>query len=532
MRNQVRVVIALAALMCLPAAAQADASDSSPAVRTDKGVVVGAAQGGVARFIGIPYAAPTGGANRFRAPQPRQPWSTPLQATQQVAPCAQDAYGVRSDNEDCLILNVFAPPRLAGRKPVMVYLHGGGYTAGTSNDFDPTAIVERAGVVVVTVDYRLGAFGFLALPGLDAESPHGTSGNYALLDQQAALRWVQRNIARFGGNPRNVTLFGGSAGAGSIVSQLVSPGAAGLFQRGIVQSLPSTANRTLDEAQNEWLAAIDQANLPAPDGVDLGCPTDVAPSALVACLEAAPAQKLADVGQDVASSGPIVDGYVIPTFQQDAFSTGRFNRVPLILGSNLNEGTFFVSSSIPTQADYLSALEGVVGPAFAPQVAAMYPADAYGGSYTLAYAAVLGDVIITCPTQQVRAALSRHVPVYGYEFRQPDPVLFYETSTLPDMVLGDTHLSELAYVFGVDAEGAPLPAGPDRALSQTVIDYWTGFARTGSPNLPDGSARPHWPSYQDGSNSRLLSLSTPVTTASGAAFNADHHCDVWNAPSE
>ena len=527
------VGFAASVLLIATQAAAVPPGTEAPVAETDKGQVIGELRGDVAVFLGIPYAAPTGGAARFRPAQPREPWSTPLEATELAAPCAQTAQlGMPSTNEDCLIVNVFAPRQLAGRRPVMVFVHGGFYTGSSSNPFDATALVEQAKVVVITVNYRLGAFGMLALPGLVSESPNGTAGNYAVLDQQAALRWVQRNIENFGGDPRNVTYFGQSAGAGFLTAHLVAPESANLFARGISQSLPGQITRTLAQAQTVWLTAINRANLAPPQGVSLGCPTTLAADELVSCLRAAPADKVAAIAT-VTTASPIVDGRVIPVAPLSAFRSGEFHRVPVIVGSNRDEGTFFVSAPITSQAAYEANLAGRFGPGAVPGLLAQYPASRFGGSFTQAFAAAMGDQLISCNSELTRQALSAFVPVYGYEFSQPNPALLRPVPSIPGLVSGATHTAELAYVFGT-AAGAPLPPGADLDLSEKMIAYWTSFAHGGDPNVPAGQGRkagfedrPDWPAY-GGREPSLLSLSTPVSVESVAAFNQEHTCAFWN----
>ena len=254
--------IRIAAVACLAAATltscAAAASPGSPGqgsgralvVRTADGSVRGKAAGATAEYPGIPYAAPPVGALRWQPPRPAAPWHGVREATSFAPYCAQPASppGVGSTSEDCLYLNVFAPSDASDRNlPVMVYIHGGSLLVGESNDYNPAALV-RNGVIVVTINYRLGALGFLADTAL-ASTPGGPSGDYGLMDQQAALRWVQRNIGGFGGDPRNVTLFGESAGGLSVLAQLASPSARGLFQRAIVES------GTYDMAQQSLASA-------------------------------------------------------------------------------------------------------------------------------------------------------------------------------------------------------------------------------------------------------------------------------------
>jgi para-nitrobenzyl esterase len=222
----IAVVVAAIATFLPPTAANANLS-SFPVARTDKGLIKGTRVGDVREFLGVPYAAAPVGDLRWRPPQPAASWHGVRSATQFGAHCAQNAgpFGVASGTEDCLFLNVFQPRFAlpgAPAAPVMVWIHGGALVVGESDDYNPTALVQR-GVIVVTINYRLGALGFLAHPALASESPQGAAGNYGLMDQQAALQWVQRNIRNFGGNPHNVTIFGESAGGLSVHSQLVSP---------------------------------------------------------------------------------------------------------------------------------------------------------------------------------------------------------------------------------------------------------------------------------------------------------------------
>ncbi|MGH9045441.1 MAG: carboxylesterase/lipase family protein [Acidimicrobiales bacterium] len=504
----------------------------APVVKTSDGPVVGAFDRGVAEFLGVPYAATTAGANRWRPPQPIERSSTPLSTTSFAQPCAQTAQaGPASDNENCLALNIYAPRTLRGKHPVLVFLHGGANTGGSSNAYTANLMPARTGAVVVGVNYRLGFLGFGALPGLNAENSHGSSGNYGLLDQQAALRWIKRNIASFGGDPREVTLFGQSAGAIDTIDQLVSPEAKGLFERAISESLVGPgATETLDQATADSIAAINRADEPPPNGVDLGCPTTVSPAALVACLRAASIAKLATI----ASPGPIIDGYVVPRQPIEAFASGHFNHVPVVLGSNHDEGTllFFVSSSVPSQAAFDSAIGERFGAANEAAIVSRYPARRYRGSFTQALAAAVGDALIACNTEAFRRVISPYVPTYGYEFNQLNPALLLPVSSAPGIIQGDTHTSELAYVFGFSARGALGPS--DLALSKKFMTYWVRFAQSGDPNVPmsqhaSGIDRlPKWHLYH-GRRPMLLSLGTPVEPESVASFDAVHNCEFWNA---
>ncbi|MBD0272969.1 MAG: carboxylesterase family protein [Acetobacteraceae bacterium] len=529
------------------ATAQAQSPNASPTIQTESGAVVGRSAGNTAQFLGIPYAAPPTGALRFRPPQPRAPWSAPLQATEFGSPCPQPPrLGSPSANEDCLFLNVFAPTRGPGRRPVMVFIHGGSFTAGNGGvalngpDYTGTEIVEQAGVVVVTINYRLSVLGFLAAPALDAEDPRGVSGNYGLQDQQLALRWVKRNIENFGGDPGNVTVFGESAGGISVLYHLVSPDAGGLFQRAIVESSNDALSVPLAQAEAIY----------APIVAALGCggAADTA-----ACLRAVPVEAIVNSG---LAAGPILDGATVPRQPRDAFAAGQFNRVPVIMGTNSDEGTYFLSAAAiaagraPTPADYANAIQANFGAAAAQAIEAAYPLEEYP-SPGQALAAILTDSFFACPTELVRTSLARTVPTYGYEFAKQAFVPNFPVPKGPGLTLGATHTAELAYVFGHDAKGAPLPQGPDRDLSDAIIRYWTNFAASGNPNrataggdaradrqpqqqaqssgaddgqgAPAGEGRrgPRWPAYTKPSG-RVLSLSAQIRPEGG--FAEAHRC--------
>ena len=525
-------ILALALACALGLGGRAHAAENPVASRpvaisTDKGVVVGVAGDGVAAFLGIPYAAPPVGDLRFRAPQPRAAWTAPLQATTYGSPCPQSArLGSPSLNEDCLYLNVWAPVH-EGRKPVMVFIHGGSFNAGNGGmvpggpDYSGADIAERADVVVVTINYRLSILGYLTAPALDAENPQHVSGNYGLQDQQAALAWVKRNIAQFGGDPGNVTLFGESAGGISVLYQLVSPGAADLFQRAIVESSNDGASLPLAAAEP----------LEAPVIAALGCggASDVA-----ACLRTLPVATIINSGLVV---GPPIDGYTVPQQPPAAFAAGQFNHVAAIIGTNANEGTYFLAVATlaaghPLTASDYAAVIGANYPTAVAQIEAAYPLASYDTPAD-ALAAIETDSFFACPSDAVRTALAPQVPVWGYEFAQPNPAVNFPLPVAPGIDLRDSHTTELAYVFGHDGSGNPL-TGQDRRLSDTVIGYWTRFAASGNPNSALRSAAPRelddglvpWPRY-DGSQPQVLSLRTPIGETTD--FAAGHHCALWKS---
>jgi para-nitrobenzyl esterase len=502
-----------------------------PGVPTDKGRVIGGETAKMDEYLGIPYAAPPVGDLRWRPPQPAAHWSAPLDATHFASHCPQleSPFGSPSSSEDCLYLNVYVPKELPKGKdkpkgnkhrlPVMVWLHGGGMVVGESDDYDPTRLVER-GDVVVTVNYRLGFLGFLAHPALTAESPDHASGNYGLMDQQAALQWVQRNIRNFQGDRNNVTIFGESAGGLSVHSHLVSPLSAGLFDRAIVESgAYSLTQPSLSAAENAGTGTASA----------VGCTTQTA-----ACLRAVPVETLlANQPPTPGAVGPDVDGKVLTQSIQPAFQSGQFNRVPVIEGSNHDEFTIFTKISV-------ESLVGPIGPALYPVVVGIlvptlglhqsvaavlneYPITNYasGGE---AVSAIGTDAVFACPARTAVRALSQFVPAYAYEFNDPNaPQPFVPPASFPYKAF---HASELAYLFDSTTLGGHAPFTPDQeALAAHMVNYWTQFARTGTPN---GSGSPQWPAYTAASDTyQSLEPPTPKPTS---GFATDHHCRFWDSP--
>jgi para-nitrobenzyl esterase len=515
-------LLAWLTLVALPPAASA-----AGVVPTNEGPVRGAESAAVKEYLSIPYAAPPVGELRWRPPQPHARWRRPLGATHFGSHCPQTASfaGAASTSEDCLYLNVFVPNEGPGRGlakhlPVMVWIHGGGFTSGESDDYDPTRLVQQ-GVVVVTLNYRLGALGFLAHPALSAESGDHSSGNYGLMDQQAALRWVQRNIAKFGGNPKNVTIFGQSAGGLSVYAQLASPLAAGLFQRAIAQS--GSYAMTLQSLSQAEASGVGVAT-------SLGCSNE---TTAAACLRAAPVSKiLADQTTDNGFSiVPPVDGHVLPHSLEAAFQSGDFNRVPVIEGTTHDEFTLFYKLAVE---DIFGVFPPVAYPfvvsifvpelhvqATAAEVLFQYPLGAYGESVGRAVSAITTDVAFSCPARRATQAMSQFVPTFQYELKDPNvPQVFVPPASFP---YGAYHGSDLLFLFDSPTRGhAPLSAAEDR-LAEAMVRYWTQFARTADPN---SASTPKWSPYEVGTEA-LQSLEPP-TPVSETGFAGDHKCAFWD----
>src|SRR5499425_1279890 len=371
------------------------AAPQSPVVATDLGPVRGVATGTMQEFLGIPYAAAPVGDLRWRPPQEHARWNGVRNATSFGPHCPQVAtpYGTPSTSEDCLVLNVFTPMKtnegLPHLLPVMFWIHGGGLVVGESDGYDPSNLVAQ-NVIVVTINYRIGELGFLAHSALTAESSNGASGNYGLLDQQAALRWVQRNIRAFGGNPDNVTIFGESAGGLSVHAQLASPLAAHLFHKAIVESgAYSLVQPSLSAAEAAGAAFAASA----------GCAD---PSTAAACLRSLPVATIL-AHQPSGTMVPNLDGFVLPQTVRAAFTTGQFNHVPVIEGSNHDEWRLFVAQTeaathiVLSAAGYVPAIAATlrVPLSVATAIANVYPLSDFS-SPSVALGAVGTDAIFAC----------------------------------------------------------------------------------------------------------------------------------------
>ncbi|HEY2523091.1 MAG TPA: carboxylesterase family protein [Streptosporangiaceae bacterium] len=497
-------------------------SGSAPLVATSNGVVRGAAVAGGYAFRGLPYAAPPVGKLRWRPPAPAASWHGVRDATSFGPSCPQGSptFTLGPTSEDCLYLNVSAPTLRPGAdRPVLVWIHGGGFTTGAGRDYDPAQLVAD-GAVVVTINYRLGALGFLAHPAL-ASRPGGPAGNYGLMDQQAALRWVRANIGRFGGNPHNVTIAGQSAGGLAVLDHLVSPGSRGLFQRAIIESgsfaLTQQPLATAEAAGQDF-------------AVKAGCPDQTA-----ACLRQLPVSALTQSFPAVAIPG-VADGQVLPESVGTALAAGRFARVPVLNGTNHDEERFFVTLGLTvsggtyvpipgdgtvTPASYqtdISAVLGVSGTR-AAAIAAQYPVTAYP-SPAVAFSTLVGDANFACPALQIDRWTAARVPTFAYEFNDDNAPARY-VPTIPPPVA--THQSELQYLFGLPGTIPATLTASQQALAASMQAAWVKFAASGQP----GSAAVPWPAVGGGAT-RMVSLVPPEPQAE-TDFPARHHCGFWAA---
>jgi para-nitrobenzyl esterase len=454
-------------------------------VQLDSGLISGV--DGV--FRGIPYAAPPVGNLRWREPQPVAHWDGVRKADQFGAICMQPApRGATSApnmSEDCLFLNVWtAASSASDRRPVMVWIHPGGYQTGSGSTpgYDGEALAKK-GVVLVTINYRLGVFGFFSHPELTKESEHHASGNYALMDQAAALGWVQKNIAAFGGDPQRVTVFGDSAGSSSIANLMGSPRVKGLFQRAVGESgawmgLSLTPARTLAEAE--------QAGVKIAEG--LQAPT-------LEALRAKPAEDLLKAGR---AGGPVVDGWFLPEDVGTVFAGHKQNDVPLLVGSNQDEGTFFLQ---PTTAGKFIERSRMRYGDQADAFLKLYPAgtdEEANASQLAAFRDELAFVMRVWVRAQTKIGQSKAF-LYYFTHQPPPPV---GATSRGGFGSGATHGSEAQYIFG-NLLAPRAWTDLDHRVSEMLSSYWVNFAMNGDPN---GKGLQKWPAFDDRNSDRPMVL--------------------------
>lgn len=478
-------------------------------------------EAGLRIFEGVPYAAAPVGALRWRSPEAPVPWTAVRDATKPGSRCIQDVradpdFGRRT-SEDCLNLTVWAPQDATRNspRPVMVWIHGGGFLNGSSDIYNSHWLARRGDIVVVTINYRLGALGFLAHPALAGRDAAGEEpGNYGLADQQAALRWVRDNIADFGGDPGKVTIAGESAGAMSVCDHLVAPESAGLFRAAIMQSGPCQAQADLPAAERVSLAYA--ARVGCRDAADVQCLLDV------------PASRLQDgplyvhIGAN-AVTGPVTGTRRLPVGPPTVASRAPTEPVPVLIGNTADEFTLFVALTYLRQhrlAPYPTLLSQTFG-VQAPAVAARYPLDRYDGSVALAYSAAVTDGVFACPIDAMATGLAHRAPVYAYEFADSHAPAPEPMRHVP-FAVGASHALDLRYLF--DMGGAP-PLNPaQRELSHQMIDYWSRFVTTG---VPDVAGEPPWPALRPDRPERVSLI--PGAVAVSTDFAERHHCGFWSA---
>lgn len=479
--------------------ASAAGQDAQPVIQTKSGKLRGANQDGIAVFKGIPFAAPPVGQFRWRPPQPVGAWQGVRDALEFGPDCAQAGWGgspgtiTKGSSEDCLYLNLWAPAKAKAKLPVMVWIHGGGFVGGSGSS--PETFGDqfaKQGVVLVTINYRLGRLGFFAHPALSQEHPEEPKGNYGYMDQIAALQWVQENIAAFGGDPKNVTVFGFSAGGVSVHSLMTIPAAKGLFHKAICQSSGGRdgvlTGRPLDKENADPFYPVSAETI----GLNFAKKHGIEGSdaAALAKLRAMKVEDIVDGGQETDGqggpriySGPIIDGELVVETAEGAYKAGRQAKAPLMIGSNSAE----IGGSFVNTADSKEALFALFG---ALQADAK---TAYDPDGRKEFAEVITkfntDWVWSEPARMTaRAFLTKGVPVYVYQFS------YVPTMMREQIKYGAGHGSEVAYVFNhlKDRRGITEITPDDQKVGQLMHTYWVNFAKNGTPNR---SGLPLWPAY-------------------------------------
>ncbi len=493
----------LLALLSL-ASALAATSGLETVVKIDSGWLAGSG-GDVRSYKGIPYAAPPTGDLRWKPPQPAKPWKGIRLAKSFPAMCPQFQLIPGAQSEDCLGLNVWTPAKSASEKlPVMVWIHGGGFAIGASSqsvyDGEPLA---TQGVVVVSINYRLGIYGFLAHPELSRESPEGVSGNYGILDMVAALKWVNRNIAAFGGDPNNVTIFGESAGGTAVCLLMVVPQAQGLFQKVISESA-AWMNMPISHLKESWYGRKSGEKFGESHG------TDIAALRAKTVAEIAKIAGPPDMSGDKEPRGeaymPVVDGVVIPDDPARLFAEGKFAHVNLIAGTNADEGTLLGGPPVHNLIDLRKFAQKTFG-SETNGLLAVYQAASDAEAYDAA-AHVQGDYTFLQGTRAVLRAASRKNKAFQYQFTRVTAIgrrikwgcyhaseLPYVFGTLPDSAYGTT--ASMVGDFSIDADSYN---DTDARLAKAMSGAWVRFAKTGDPN---GPGLPSWPAFSEGKESYL-----------------------------
>jgi para-nitrobenzyl esterase len=504
----------------LGSAPHAETAAPTNVVRAPAGDLQGLAVDGVGEFLGIPYAAPPVGDLRWQPPRDVARWSQTLQATKFANTCVQPQRGVfaaPSNTEDCLYLNVFTPKteaNPAARQPVMVWFHGGGLFSGESNDYDGSKLARRGNVIVVTTNYRVGALGFFSHPAINGEGH--PFANYGIMDQQATLRWVQRNIAAFGGDPGNVTIFGQSGGGTSVMANLVSPLSKGLFHRAINQSgtrIGVTPPAKMLRLGEEFAAAA-------------GCVDQTAK-----CLRSLTVHQILDHQAGILAvvpDFPSVDGTVIPHQALEAFSMGLFNQVPIMTGLVADEQAYFLSEPNTGKvlaADEFNAYVASFGAAHRQRLLSKYPLADYPSPSLAEIAMAQG--FKACTARLLDQQWAKYVPVYAYQFEDRTAPSYFQAVSYP---MRAYHTAELQYLFPLfhGGQGTPHPLNQaQEKLSDLLVDYWTTFARYGTPDHSPDRVLPPWPKYSvETDNILALDISGPKPLG---GYGRANDCELWNA---
>ncbi|MBP1618116.1 MAG: Carboxylesterase type [Bacteroidetes bacterium] len=471
------------------------AQQPSP-IKVNEGLIQGVYEDGLTVYKGIPFAAPPVGQLRWRVPQPPEKWRG-VKAAVKFAPAPMQGGNPPSGkSEDCLYLNVWSPAKSANEKlPVLVWVYGGGFSFGsTSESVYNAAKLAQKGVILVSIAYRVGQLGFLAHPELSAESPNHVSGNYGILDQIAGLKWIQENIAAFGGDPDKVTIFGESAGGISVSMLCASPLAKGLFRSAVSQSGGSFGPTRLSTYPGENMKTLKQAEV---DGVAYVQRSGIAS---IAALRKLPADKIPS-GFGMGGGWPITDGYVIPGDQYKLYEAGKYNDVAVLIGYNSDEGLSFSPGKTP--GEYVEGVKKRYGK-FADDLIKAYPVGESSVPRTardLARDGAFGWHTWSWAMLQSKTGKSK---VYFYYFDQhPD----YPQDS-PQYGHGSPHGQEVAYVFNNLDASNPHTTKSDLVISEAMATYWTNFTKYGTPN---GNGMPEWPAFNEKNPVLMYFNQTPHT---------------------
>ncbi|MGH8208721.1 MAG: carboxylesterase/lipase family protein [Steroidobacteraceae bacterium] len=519
------------------AAAHANPDKDLAVVITNRGSIKGTVAEGYRQFLGVPYAAPPIGPLRWAPPQPAAAWDATLDARSFRSKCTQSTWApptVTQGGEDCLYLNVYTPVSGKGHgkpvKPVMVWFHGGAFVGGSSQDVDGHLFAVKGDVVVVTVNYRLGVFGFFDSPALDAENPKHVSGNYGILDQQAALRWVQDNIRAFGGDPAQVTIAGQSAGAVSDWIHLVAPSSGGLFGKMIAESGPVLLQPSAGMGRTDRVAGMrsrqeDETKGPSSRLISaLGC--DGAPEVL-ACIRSKPTQAVFDaLPVRSAKWGPVIDGVLLPDTVPALIRRGAYKKIPILMGGTRGESGFGVLSRLanggkPLTEEAYKAL--VSARPNGKRILAEYPASKYSSADDASIRA--DDDGFVCSSLRTAEVLSVQVPLYMYEFQDNNPPGTIFNVTVPATVHTQAfHTAEISYVFQTGYPNESRPGLPpfsmaQKTLSDRMIQYWSNFVQSGQPEST-------WKPFSSTAAFLLLRPEGDAPVAEDQLL-AEHRCAFW-----
>ncbi|MFN6074565.1 MAG: carboxylesterase family protein [Fluviicola sp.] len=497
-------------------------------VSTEFGQVQGSTNGTIKQFLGIPFAKPPVDSLRWKAPQNPDNWAGTLITTSYAPVCPQKKFdqGGTNDsligNEDCLYLNVWTPQTTSANLPVLVFIHGGGNQQGSTNEINGGTemyfgknMAERGNAVIVTIQYRLGPLGFLVHPGLEPETPNGTAGNYAAMDQILALHWVQNNISNFGGDPSKVMIFGESAGGVNVGNLLTTPLASGLFQRALIQSAtPLIGDYTT--GKNKGIQFVDSFTVVGTDVQKIAYMRTLPTDSLVKDLT--PPISGGAVGMNWQS---VIDNQVFFDFPLTRIESGNFNKVPLIIGSNSEEMSLSAPPTVTPGMMNLLIATSIPAP-FQAQATTLYPPGSTNSQARESYINLFTDAQFTSTTRRVAQCVSvnQTEPVYRYFFT-------HKHSIAPLAALGSYHGMELFYVFNT-WEDATLGSGPlfspqDDSVQNNLLNYWVNFANTGNPN---GGSLVNWPVYSSTSDNYIELKATPDNSQSGLRTAES---DFWDA---